>query len=184
VAPVSKLTDKQEMFCQEYLKDLNATQAAIRAGYAERTAQPASSRLLSNVIVQARINELKSERSERVQIDADWVLKHNAEILNADVADILNDEGAYLPIKQWPLIWRQMLNGIDIQQLLTSGKDSEVIGEVVKIKFIDRLKALEMIGKHVSVAAYTERHLHEHSMTQDQWLMEKQRERNEQRTTH
>ena len=46
----SKLSDKQEMFCKEYLVDLNATQAAIRAGYSRNTAQPASSRLLLNVM--------------------------------------------------------------------------------------------------------------------------------------
>lgn len=76
------LTDKQEAFCQEYLLDLNATQAAIRAGYSESTAQEQGSRLLSNVIVASRVRELMSGRAERVQVDADWVLGRLIEISN------------------------------------------------------------------------------------------------------
>ncbi|ENE9916043.1 terminase small subunit, partial [Yersinia enterocolitica] len=72
---MAKLTDKQELFAREYLKDLNATQAAIRAGYSEKTAQVQSSRLLSNVMVQQRVSELAAERNSRVGIDADYVLR-------------------------------------------------------------------------------------------------------------
>ncbi|HHY1079317.1 TPA: terminase small subunit [Yersinia enterocolitica] len=72
---MAKLTDKQELFAREYLKDLNATQAAIRAGYSEKTAQVQSSRLLSNVMVQQRVSELAAERNIRVGIDADYVLR-------------------------------------------------------------------------------------------------------------
>lgn len=68
------LTDKQERFCQEYLVDLNATQAAIRAGYSAKTAQEQSSRLLSNVMVQRRVDELKLARSQSTGITAERVL--------------------------------------------------------------------------------------------------------------
>lgn len=70
-----KLTDKQERFCEEYLIDLNATQAAIRAGYSEKTAQEIGSENLSKPMVHARIAELKAERSKKLSIDADWVLR-------------------------------------------------------------------------------------------------------------
>jgi phage terminase small subunit len=63
---MQKLSAKQEQFCREYLVDLNATQAAIRAGYSPKTAQEQASRLLSNVMVAARISELKQERIEKV----------------------------------------------------------------------------------------------------------------------
>lgn len=68
------LTPKQEQFCQEYIIDLNATQAATRAGYSERTANEQGSRLLANVKVYARIQELMDARSERTEISADYVL--------------------------------------------------------------------------------------------------------------
>lgn len=77
---MANLTDQQDLFCKEYIIDLNATQAAKRAGYSEKTAQEQGSRLLSNVMVQERITELKSDREQRLQIDADWVLKQAVKV--------------------------------------------------------------------------------------------------------
>lgn len=77
---MANLTAQQELFCKEYIIDLNATQAAKRAGYSEKTAQEQGSRLLSNVMVQERITELKSDREKRLQIDADWVLKQAVKV--------------------------------------------------------------------------------------------------------
>jgi phage terminase small subunit len=75
-----KLTDKQEAFIREYMVDLNATQAAIRAGYSEKTATEQGSRLLTNVKVLARIEELKNKRAEKLEVDAEWVLKRLMQI--------------------------------------------------------------------------------------------------------
>lgn len=77
-----RLTPKQELFCQEYLKDLNATQAYIRAGYKARghSAEVNANKLLSNTEVSARIAELKSVRAEENKISADWVLKRLIEV--------------------------------------------------------------------------------------------------------
>ena len=69
-----ELSDKQAAFVKEYLIDLNATQAAIRAGYSEKTAQEQSSRLLSNVIIAAGVQVELDNRAERTLIDADYVL--------------------------------------------------------------------------------------------------------------
>ncbi|HHZ71241.1 MAG TPA: terminase small subunit, partial [Methylococcaceae bacterium] len=77
---VSKLTDKQEMFCLEYIIDLNATQAAIRAGYSEKTAQKIGSENLSKPLIQARIAELMAERVDSIELDAKYVLKRLVEI--------------------------------------------------------------------------------------------------------
>lgn len=68
-----KLTDKQRAFVLEYLKDKNATQAAIRAGYSPKTAQEQSSRLLSNVMVRAEIDLFIEKVSEETQTDVKWV---------------------------------------------------------------------------------------------------------------
>lgn len=72
---MAKLTPKQQRFVDEYLVDLNATQAAIRAGYAERTAQEQSSRLLSNVMVQNAIQKAQAKLSGRTEITQDMVLE-------------------------------------------------------------------------------------------------------------
>lgn len=69
-----KLTPKQEFFCKEFLIDLNATQAAIRAGYSENTANRIASQLLSKLDIQKYIQQLMDARSKRVEIDSDYVL--------------------------------------------------------------------------------------------------------------
>lgn len=69
------LTDKQEIFCKEYLIDLNATQAAMRAGYSKKTAQRIGSENLSKPLIQEKLQELKSNRQDKLDIDALWVLK-------------------------------------------------------------------------------------------------------------
>ncbi len=70
-----KLTPRQARFIDEYLIDLNATQAAVRAGYSRKTAQEQSSRLLSNVMVAAAIEKAMAKRSQRTEITQDQVLK-------------------------------------------------------------------------------------------------------------
>ena len=82
-----KLTAKQQRFVEEYLIDLNATQAAIRAGYSQDTAYSQGQRLLKNVEVSQVVKKSLQERSKRTQIDADWVLKEAAEIATMHKAD-------------------------------------------------------------------------------------------------
>lgn len=90
---MSKLTDKRELFCQEYLVDLNGTQAAIRAGYSERTANEQAARLLANVSVQQRVAELKASRNERVQTDYDWVLAEAKKSYELNATVLRDDDG-------------------------------------------------------------------------------------------
>lgn len=148
---MAKLTDKQELFAREYLKDLNATQAAIRAGYSVKSAQEQASRLLSNVMVQSRISELKADRNEEVGIDAAYVLRRLVEIDQMDVLDILLPNGELKPIKDWPKTWRTTLSGMDVTEM--AGDDP---GFLKKIKWPDKVKNLDLLGKHVTVQAFKE----------------------------
>lgn len=77
---MSKLTNKQEAFCLEYLIDLNATQAAIRAGYSEKTATEMGYENLSKPHIAEKISKLKHERSEKTKIDAEWVLNQAVKV--------------------------------------------------------------------------------------------------------
>jgi len=88
------LNAKRERFVEEYLKDLNATQAAIRAGYSKRTAGQTGNELLKNPEIQRRIMDAKAERSERTKIDADWVLSRLAQEAEADVEEFDADTTA------------------------------------------------------------------------------------------
>ena len=150
---MAELNQRQEMFCREYIKDLNASQAAIRAGYSAKTANRTGSFLLSNPDIQARIEELKAGRVEEVRVDANYVLKRLIEIDEMDVADILDDGGDFLPIRKWPKTWRTTLSGLDIA-IINSG-DTETI--LKKIKWPDKVKNLELLGKHIGVGAFTEK---------------------------
>jgi phage terminase small subunit len=75
-----ELTDKQRLFCDEYLIDLNATQAAIRAGYSPKTADQQASRLLTNVKVQEYINGRQTKLADKLELDAEWVLRRLKDI--------------------------------------------------------------------------------------------------------
>ena len=72
---MSKLTEKQKRFCEEYLIDLNATQSAIRSGYSVKTARQIAQRMLTNVDIQSYIQELREKQSKRTEITADKVLE-------------------------------------------------------------------------------------------------------------
>ncbi|ARC89980.1 terminase small subunit [Rhodovulum sp. MB263] len=146
------LTAKQRRFVEEYLVDLNATQAAIRAGYSEKTARQTGAENLTKPVIAAAIAEAQAQRSERTQLDADWMLRRLAAEVTADLADILDEAGAIRPVKDWPLIWRQgLVSGLDVNETLVEG---EKVGQTVKIKLSERIKRLELIGKHVSVQAF------------------------------
>ena len=97
---MAKLTDKQEAFCLEYLKDLNATQAAIRAGYSESTARNIACENLTKPNISERVAELMKQRTESTKIDAEWVLKSAKKVYdrcmqNEAVNDENGDTGVY-----------------------------------------------------------------------------------------
>jgi len=147
------LTDKREMFCREYLIDLNATKAAIRAGYSDKTANRIAAQLLSKLDIQNRIAELKAQRNDEVGINSAYVLRRLVEIDQMDVIDILTESGDLRPIRDWPLCWRTTLSGLDIQAI--SGEEGTA-ALMKKIKWPDKVKNLELLGKHIDVDAFKE----------------------------
>lgn len=147
------LTPKREAFAREYIKDLNATQAAIRAGYAPSAANREASRLLSNVDVQARISELMRDRNESLGIDAKAVLAELIEVLRLDLKDIVGADNTPLPVADWPAPWRRFIAGLETKTVM----DGELPTLVTKFKFPDKVKVLELIGKHIGVNAFDDR---------------------------
>jgi phage terminase small subunit len=154
------VTPKQQRFVEEYLIDLNATQAAIRAGYSARTATSQAERLLRNVDVQRAVCAQKEARSEKTGVDAAWLLTRLAQESIADIADLYAEDGSVKAVKDWPLIWRQgLVAGIEVERI------AEGAGTVTKIKISDRIKRLELIGKHIDVQAFKERVEHTGGVT-------------------
>lgn len=154
------MNDKQKRFVEEYLVDLNATQAAIRAGYSAKTAYSQGERLLSHVEVAAAILEAKRGRSERTNVNADWLLDRLATESVADLADLYREDGSVKPVHEWPLIWRQgLVAGVEVERI------GEGAGTITKLKISDRIKRLELIGKHIDVQAFKERIEHTGGLT-------------------
>lgn len=145
--PARNLSAKQELFVAEYLKDLNATQAAIRAGYSKKTAKDIACENLAKPNIKAAIAEGKKKRIDRVQVDADWVLKRLFEEAGADLADLYNKDGSVKPVHDWPMIWRQGLVA-NIETTVFEGITT------YKVKLADRAKTMKMLGDHVDVAAF------------------------------
>ena len=120
------LTPKQQMFVKEYLIDLNATQAAIRAGYSEKTAAEQASRLLNNVNVASRIEEEKNKRADKLGLTAEWVLEnlHNIAV-RCQQAE---------PVMKWDYNEKKLIETGEFQF------DSKGAN-----------RALELIGKHLAM---------------------------------
>lgn len=155
-----KLTPKQQRFVQEYLIDLNATQAAIRAGYSQRTANEIGCENLAKPSIKAALQSALAARAKETEIDAAWVLKRLAEEYDADLADLYNDAGGLKSVKEWPKVWRRgLVSGIDTKQEYVNGEQVPA-GVVHKLKLSERIRRLELIGKHITVGAFAEKHEH------------------------
>ncbi|HFT2061697.1 TPA: terminase small subunit [Pseudomonas aeruginosa] len=144
------LTKKQRLFVDEYLIDLNATQAAIRAGYSARRATEIGYQLLQRPEVAQAIQAAMAERSKRTEVEADYVVRRLREIDEMDVLDILEDDGSFRSIRDWPKAWRQFLSGIEIAELFEGrGDDRRIAGVLRKIRWPDKLRNLELLSRHV-----------------------------------
>lgn len=164
------LNERQQRFCDEYLIDLNATQAAIRAGYSEKTAYSMGQRLLKNVEVQNYIQSRKQDRVERTEITQDMVLKELALIAFSTATDyakvveknaMVEVNGATIPLEDAdgnPIKYRT------VEPVLTEEltEDQKKALAVIKkgrdgfeIKPHDKVRALELLGKHLGM--WTER---------------------------
>lgn len=152
----SGLTDKQKFFCLEYVKDFNGTQAAIRAGYSRKGARQQAVQLLSNPNVQYYLEMTKREREAAVKLDAQFVLGELGKIYHTQVTDILDDEWKLRPLSEWPMICRIVLTPKEISEIFERNEEGqkELIGYLKKINWPDKLKTLEMIGKHTEVKAF------------------------------
>lgn len=157
-----KMSAKQWLFCAEYLTDLNATQAAIRAGYSTKTASRIGPELLGKTCIQARVEELKARRAEKCQVTAEWVLEQYRQVWEAQITDILEEKDGELQLRrvdEWPEIWRKMTTPAELRRLKKrsqDGKDAswDDVGVALKMNCFPKAEALHRIGEHVFVKAF------------------------------
>jgi len=148
-----ELTPKQAQFVKEYLVDLNATQAAIRAGYSAKMADKIGSQLLGKTRVLESVQKAMAERSQRTEITADRVLAEYAKLAFFDPRKFYDDNGCLIPIHELPDDAAACIAGMDVSTERV-GKDKDGSPEfatVRKIKLVDKKGALDSVARHLGM---------------------------------
>jgi phage terminase small subunit len=148
------LTQKQARFVQEFLLDLNATQAAIRAGYSEKTASAQASRLLTNVKIKKILSKLQSKEAERLEITKERIIDELAKIGFANMLDYMRagpDGDPHLDFSQLTRDQAAALSEVTVEDFKEGrGEDARDVRRI-KFKLHDKKGALVDLGKHLGM---------------------------------
>lgn len=144
-----KLTPKQQRFVAEYLIDLNATQAAIRAGYSQRTARSVASENLTKPDISQEIARQQAQRSDRVEVTQDWVVRELQRIAASDPRKLYDKHGQLKPITELDDDSAASLAGVEIESMATEEGETPI--RVRKVKRWEKTKALELLGRHLGM---------------------------------
>lgn len=149
---MAELTEKQKRFCEEYLVDLNATQAAIRAGYSEKTARQIGPENLSKPVIQDYISELRSEQKKRTGITVEKVLREYAKIAFSDIRNLFDGNGDLKSVDDLSEEDAGSIASVEVyKEDLRSGEETLGTATTKKVKMWDKLRALEGLGKHLGM---------------------------------
>lgn len=140
------LSPKQENFCKQYLIDLNGAQSAIRAGYSKKTAKEQATRLLTNVHIKKKIDELIAKRDAKTEVTADRILAELGKIAFSDIRKFYGKDSTLLNVQSLDDDTAGAISGIEIEEIFD--KDGKCIGTTKKIKTNDKTKALELFMRH------------------------------------
>lgn len=142
------LTDKQARFVDEYLVDLNATQAAIRAGYSVKTANEQGARLLANVSVKNAIRERQEVLKMKTEVTQEWVVERYRRIVEGcDKRLFFNDDGSVKPPSQWSAEMGLAVAAFEVEEL----GDEGLAVAVSKLRFQDAKAALDSLARHLGM---------------------------------
>jgi len=140
------LTKKQKRFVEEYLVDLNATQAAIRAGYSTQTAKEIGCENLTKPNIQAAIEKALAERSRRTGVNADRVILELAKIAFVNPTDVINMDEATVR-GEANREDTAAISSVKVKRIPT--EDGDIVER--EIRTYDKIKALELLGKHLGM---------------------------------
>lgn len=156
--PNSALNANQQLFIVEYLRDMNGTQAAIRAGYSPAGAPQQAQLLLANPHIQQAVAAAAAERVKNCEIHADLVLRELLALATVDLAAAYDEDGCLKRIHDIPPGVRKAIAGVEVLEefadepdLTTGRRQRKLIGHTRKVKFWDRTKALEMLGRYLAL---------------------------------
>lgn len=140
------LTKKQKLFVDEYLIDLNGTQAAIRAGYSPNSAKEIASENLAKPNIRACVDAALAERSRRTGVNADRVIRELARIAFVNPIDVIDTESATIKDSASEDDTAAILS-VKVKTIPTPDGD----GIEREVKMTDKIKALELLGKHLGM---------------------------------
>ncbi len=146
-AKTENTTERQKLFAYAYFNNGgNAAQAAIEAGYSERSAASTASEILKYPNVAALLSELNDKLKERAIVTKEQIATELAKIGFSDIRQVFGADGNILPINEIPDDAAASLAGVDVDQLWgATDKGKGIIGETKKIKMWDKLKALSQL---------------------------------------
>lgn len=142
------MTPKQSAFVREYLVDLNATQAAIRAGYSARSASTEGERLLRNAEIAAAVQRGMDKRADKVGITAERVLREIEKLAFFDPRKLFDDDGAPIHVSKLDDDTAAAVAGLDV---VMQGNQDVGFAQVLKVKLTDKSKNLELLGRHLKL---------------------------------
>ncbi len=145
------LTPKQQAFVEEYLVDLNATQAAIRAGYSRDTARQIASENLARPDVQEAIAEARAARSTRTGVTSDQVVAELARISFSDLRKLFTPDGKLLPPGEWGDVAAAAVASMEVEKRIEGRGDDAETFYVTKLRLWDKNSALEKLARHLGL---------------------------------
>lgn len=147
---MAELKGRRELFAREYLKDLHGKNAALRAGYSPTSAQTEASQLLAIPDVQERVAELARARNEKLEVEARDVVLELVRMLTSDPALVCNEDGTVKNVHEIPIDVRRAIASFDVEELWAGrGEDRVQVGVLKKVKFWNKDRAAELLGKHL-----------------------------------
>lgn len=152
--PKDSLTPKQERFIAEYLIDLNATQAYIRAGYSKKGAEVSACQVLRNPKVAAAVAARKTVQLDRAELSATRVLEEMRRLAFMDVGVLFDTLGNLRPLHTMSAEERSAIAGVEVIIKNAEAGDGKT-DKVHKVKLCDKVRVLEMLGKHYKLLSDT-----------------------------
>lgn len=148
---MSKLSPKQLRFCQEYVVDLNASAAAIRAGYAGRSAGVHASRMLKKANIKHKIKDLQKKISENLEITAEMVVKEFAKCGFSNIQNYISGGNTIRDLSNIPADHAAAVESVKHVENRVETKNGTFVTTTVTTKLHDKISALEKIGRHLGI---------------------------------
>jgi phage terminase small subunit len=148
-----KLTTKQKFFIAEYQKDWNARQAAIRAGFSSKTAKEKGYELIhKNSLVKEALDQAISDNLMKIGVRAERALTEIARVAFSDLRKLYNEDGSLKLPSEWDDDEAAAIAGVEVlEEFSGRGEDRTLVGFTKKVRVFDKIKALELLSKHLGI---------------------------------